>query len=78
MTDMAWMHEAGRTQSNYRLPDTTLYVTLEPCVMCAGAIIHAWVARVVYGARDPKAGAAGSVFDVLAVTNLITRRLQNI
>ncbi len=51
---------------NYRLPGTTLYVTLEPCVMCAGAIIHARVARVVYGARDPKGGAAGSVFDVLS------------
>lgn len=50
---------------NYRLLDTTLYVTLEPCVMCAGAIIHARVARVVFGARDPKTGAAGSMFDTL-------------
>lgn len=50
---------------NYRLLDTTLYVTLEPCVMCAGAIINARVKRVVYGADDPKAGAAGSVFDTL-------------
>ena len=50
---------------NYRLPDTTLYVTLEPCVMCAGAIIHARVKRVVIGALDPKTGAAGSVFDIL-------------
>lgn len=50
---------------NYRLPGTTLYVTLEPCVMCAGAIVHARVKRVVFGAHDPKAGAAGSVFDVL-------------
>lgn len=55
---------AGRLR-NYRLPGASLYVTLEPCVMCAGAIIHARIARVVFGARDPKAGAAGSVFDVL-------------
>lgn len=51
---------------NYRLVDTTLYVTLEPCIMCAGAIVHARVGRLVYGAADPKGGAAGSVFDVLA------------
>lgn len=50
---------------NYRLPGTTLYVTLEPCPMCAGAIIHARVARVVYAASDPRTGAAGSVFDLL-------------
>ena len=50
---------------NYRLGDTTLYVTLEPCAMCAGAIIHARVARLVFGASDPKGGAAGSVFTVL-------------
>lgn len=50
---------------NYRLRDTTLYVTLEPCVMCSGAIINARVKRVVYGADDPKSGAAGSVFDTL-------------
>lgn len=57
---------AGAEQiGNYRLLDTTLYVTLEPCVMCAGAIIHARVKRVVYGATDPKTGAAGSVFDIL-------------
>src|SRR5690606_15735963 len=48
---------------NYRLPGTTLYVTLEPCAMCVGALIHARVARVVYGAADPKAGACGSVLD---------------
>jgi tRNA(adenine34) deaminase len=50
---------------NYRLNGTTLYVTLEPCVMCAGALVHARVARVVYAAADPKTGAAGSVFDTL-------------
>jgi len=56
---------AAARQHNYRLPDTTLYVTLEPCPMCAGAIVHARVARVVFGALDPKGGAAGSVFDLL-------------
>jgi tRNA(adenine34) deaminase len=50
---------------NYRLPGATLYVTLEPCSMCAGAIVHARVARVVFGAADPKAGAAGSIFNLL-------------
>ncbi len=59
------LRAGAATIGNYRLPGTTLYVTLEPCVMCAGAIIHARVARVVYGAGDPKGGAAGSVFDVL-------------
>jgi len=53
---------------NYRLIDTTLYVTLEPCVMCAGAMIHARIKRLVYGAKDPKTGAAGSVFDTLLDT----------
>ena len=51
--------------ANHRLPDATLYVTLEPCVMCAMALIHARVARVVYAASDPKTGAAGSKFDTL-------------
>ena len=59
------LREAATKIENYRLSDTTIYVTLEPCVMCAGAIIHARVRRVVYGAPDPKAGAAGSVFDTL-------------
>jgi len=59
------LREAAARAGNYRLPGTTLYVTLEPCAMCAGAIIHARVARVVYGAADPKGGAAGSVFDIL-------------
>ncbi len=52
-------------RENYRLPGTTLYVTLEPCAMCAGAIVQARIERVVFGAHDPKAGAAGSVFDIL-------------
>lgn len=59
------LRDAGRRLGNYRLPGATLYVTLEPCVMCAGAIVHARIQRVVYGAADPKTGAAGSVFDVL-------------
>ena len=59
------LRNAATRLGNYRLPDTTLYVTLEPCVMCAGAIIHARIQRVVYGAVDPKTGAAGSVFDIL-------------
>ncbi len=63
--EIAALRDAARHLGNYRLTGTTLYVTLEPCVMCAGAIIHARVARVVYGAADPKTGAAGSVFDTL-------------
>ena len=59
------LRAAASAVSNYRLPQTTLYVTLEPCVMCAGAIIHARIQRVVFGARDPRTGAAGSVFDIL-------------
>jgi tRNA(adenine34) deaminase len=59
------LRAAGQRMQNYRLPGTTLFVTLEPCVMCAGAIAHARVERVVYGARDPKGGAAGSVFELL-------------
>ena len=59
------MREAGRTLANYRLLDCTLYVTLEPCAMCAGAMIHARIARLVFAARDPKAGACGSALSVL-------------
>ena len=62
--EMVALRSAGCTLNNYRLIDTTLYVTLEPCVMCIGAIIHARVKRVVYGARDPKAGAVESVFQI--------------
>jgi tRNA(adenine34) deaminase len=64
------LRDAARRLANYRLPGTILYVTLEPCVMCAGAILHARVARVVFGARDPKGGAAGSVFDLLGTDRL--------
>ncbi|SEF48869.1 tRNA(adenine34) deaminase [Bryocella elongata] len=59
------MREAGRALNNYRLLGCTLYVTLEPCAMCAGAILHARIARLVYSARDPKAGACGSVLNVM-------------
>jgi len=59
------MRDAGRTLGNHRLTDCSLYVTLEPCPMCVGAMIHARLARVIYGADDPKTGAAGSVFDLL-------------
>lgn len=59
------MRAAAYATGNYRLPDCELYVTLEPCAMCAGAMIHARLARLVYGAADPKAGAAGSVLEVL-------------
>lgn len=60
------MRAAGRALGNHRLLGCTLYVTLEPCAMCAMAMVHARLARVVFGASDPKTGAAGSVFDLLA------------
>ena len=60
------MRRAGQTAANHRLVGCTLYVTLEPCAMCAMALVHARVARVVYGAADPKTGACGSVFDLLS------------
>ena len=60
------MRRAGAALGNHRLIGCTLYVTLEPCAMCAMAMVHARVARVVFGAFDPKTGAAGSVFDLLA------------
>lgn len=59
------LRAAGTALGNYRLPGTTLYVTLEPCVMCAGAMIHARIERLVFAAADPRAGAAGSVFSLL-------------
>lgn len=64
------LRDAARRLGNYRLPGCELYVTLEPCVMCSGAIFHGRIARVVYGARDPKTGVAGSVFDLYAETRL--------
>jgi tRNA(adenine34) deaminase len=70
------LRNAGRRISNYRFPDSVLYVTLEPCVMCAGAIVHARVARVVYGAADPKGGACGSVFGLLPSDNRFNHRTE--
>lgn len=64
--EMVAIRAAGQRLDNYRLPGCTLYVTLEPCVMCAGAIVHARVQRLVFGAWDPKAGAVSSVYDVLS------------
>ena len=64
------LRAAGKALNSYRLTDTTLYVTLEPCVMCASAIVHARVKRVVFGAWDPRAGAAGSIVDVFALQGL--------
>lgn len=64
------LRDAALRLGNYRLPDCELFATLEPCVMCSGAIIHARIARVVYGARDPKTGACGSVVDLFAERRL--------
>ena len=64
------LRAGGRALGSYRLSDSTLYVTLEPCVMCAAAIVHARVRRVVFGAWDPRAGAAGSITDVFALPQL--------
>ena len=60
------LRDAGAAIGNYRLAGCTLYVTIEPCAMCAGAIMHARISRLVYGAADPKAGACGSVVDLFA------------
>jgi tRNA(adenine34) deaminase len=62
--EMVALRAAGTALGTYRLLDTTLYVTLEPCPMCAGAMVHARVKRVVYGATDPRAGACGTVFNI--------------
>jgi len=64
------LRDAGFRAGNYRLPGSTLYVTLEPCAMCIGAMFHARVARVVFGASDPKTGAAGSVTNLFAESRL--------
>jgi tRNA(adenine34) deaminase len=68
--EMIAVREAARALGSWRLLDTVLYVTLEPCAMCAGAIVLGRIPRVVYGTTDPKAGAAGSVLDVLAEPRL--------
>ncbi|GHU03424.1 tRNA-specific adenosine deaminase [Betaproteobacteria bacterium] len=64
------LRDAAEHRENYRLPGCELFVTLEPCVMCAGAIMHARISRVVYGARDLKTGAHGSVVDLFAIERL--------
>ncbi len=68
--EIAALRDAARATGNYRLPGCTLYCTLEPCAMCAGAILHARIGRVVFGARDPKTGAAGSVIDLFTEPRL--------
>lgn len=68
--EVAALRDAAARLGNYRLPGATLYVTLEPCAMCAGAIMHARVGRVVFGARDPKTGVAGSVIDLFGEARL--------
>jgi tRNA(adenine34) deaminase len=69
------LRAAAVRMKNYRIPDAVLYVTLEPCAMCAGAMVHARIARVVYGAADPKSGAAGSVFNLLE-SSILNHRAQ--
>lgn len=68
--EIAALRDAARALGNYRLPGCDLYVTIEPCTMCAGAIMHARISRVVYGAHDPKTGACGSVIDLFAEPRL--------
>ncbi len=68
--EMQALRAAGKALANYRLPGCTLYVTLEPCAMCVGAMLHARIARLVYGAADPKTGACGSVIDLFAEERL--------
>ena len=64
------LRDAAQRTDDYRLNDSTLYVTLEPCIMCASALVHARVSRVVFGAWDPKAGGAGSIADIFAIPAL--------
>jgi len=68
--EMMALREAANHIGNYRLLNTTLYVTIEPCVMCAGALVHARVQLVVFGAAEPRTGAVGSVFDILQSSKL--------
>ena len=63
--EMMALRQGGKVLENYRLLDTTLYVTLEPCIMCAGAMVHGRISRLVFGAKDEKTGAAGSLVDIL-------------
>jgi tRNA(adenine34) deaminase len=69
------LRQAAERQNNYRLPDTTLYVTLEPCTMCVGAMIHARIGRLVFGAREPRAGAVCSHFRLLDAEGIYNHRL---
>ncbi len=69
------LRAAARVAGNYRLPQCTLYVTLEPCPMCAGAMVHARIRRLVYGAADPRAGAAGTLFNLAQSAELNHRML---
>ena len=73
--EMLAMRTAAAASGNYRLANCTLYATLEPCPMCAGAMIHARITRLVFGAADPRAGAAGSVFNLLQ-TEVLNHRIQ--
>ena len=68
--EIAALRAGAQTLANYRMPGCTLYVTLEPCAMCAGAMMHARLARVVYGASDPKTGACGSIVNLFAEEKL--------
>ena len=73
--EISALRDAGQRLGNHRFPDSTLYVTLEPCAMCAMALVHARVGRVVFAAADPKTGAAGSVFDTL-ISELHNHRIE--
>lgn len=73
--EMLAMRAAAQALQNYRLLDTTLYVTLEPCSMCAGAMVHARIKRLVYAATDPRAGAAGTIFNI-AQHEALNHRLE--
>jgi len=76
LAEILALRDAAQRVDNYRLLNATLYVTLEPCVMCAGAIVHARIDRVVYGASDPKGGACGSVFDLLPADERFNTRVE--
>ena len=73
--EMLVLREAASKLCNYRLAGTTLYVTLEPCPMCAGALVHARVERIVFAAADPRAGACGSVFDLVR-SQVLNHRIE--
>jgi tRNA(adenine34) deaminase len=68
--EMLALRAAASQEQNYRLPGSTMYVTLEPCAMCAGAMLHARIERIVFGAPDPKTGAVGSVIDLFSMKQI--------